>query len=195
MSMPVIIASTTTRPQAITDMIESVALEQTALSHILNAEGEKLQKVVRLETDTENLRLTNASIQKTINAVTLLEIVLTKKLDLFDGCLCPVPEPCVPVENVEIALIPPDLGRVVTKIDNQNFTISKESVTMLSGQASIIVTPSYPLSLVSAPDGVSLSENILTIDYSVVTEGNIVLATGTGDCEIQINIEFFDING
>lgn len=43
MSMPIIEPSNTSRPQAITDIIESVALEQTALSHILNAEGEKIQ--------------------------------------------------------------------------------------------------------------------------------------------------------
>ncbi|MEG0542040.1 MAG: hypothetical protein RR528_06905, partial [Angelakisella sp.] len=32
--------------QAVIDIIESVALEQTALAHILNAEGEKIQKIV-----------------------------------------------------------------------------------------------------------------------------------------------------
>ena len=48
MGMPVITASTTTREQAITDLIQSVALEETALSHILNAEGEKIQKVVAI---------------------------------------------------------------------------------------------------------------------------------------------------
>ena len=37
MGMPVITPSTTTRTQAITDIIESVALQETALSHILNA--------------------------------------------------------------------------------------------------------------------------------------------------------------
>lgn len=49
MGMPVITPSTTTRSQAITDLIESVALEETALSHILNAEGEKIQKMVALD--------------------------------------------------------------------------------------------------------------------------------------------------
>lgn len=46
MGMPVITPSITTRAQAVTDIIESVALEETALSHILNAEGEKIQKMV-----------------------------------------------------------------------------------------------------------------------------------------------------
>ncbi|MEG2051735.1 MAG: thioester domain-containing protein [Oscillospiraceae bacterium] len=45
MSMPIIKPSKTIRYQSITDIIESVALEQTALSHILNAEGEKIQKI------------------------------------------------------------------------------------------------------------------------------------------------------
>ena len=38
MGMPIITASTTTREQAITDLIQSVALQKTALSHILNAD-------------------------------------------------------------------------------------------------------------------------------------------------------------
>lgn len=46
MGLPIIQPSGTTRPQAITDIVASVALEQTALAHILNAEGEKLQKAL-----------------------------------------------------------------------------------------------------------------------------------------------------
>lgn len=49
MDMPVITPIITTRSQAITDIIESVALEETALSHILNAEGEKIQKMVAMD--------------------------------------------------------------------------------------------------------------------------------------------------
>ena len=50
MGMPVITASTTTRNQAVTDIIQSVALEETALSHILNAEGEKIHRKLLLWT-------------------------------------------------------------------------------------------------------------------------------------------------
>ena len=54
MGMPVITASATTRDQAITDLIQSVALEETALSHILNAEGEKKSLILRSEGERES---------------------------------------------------------------------------------------------------------------------------------------------
>ena len=50
MGMPVITASTTTRTQAITDIIQSVSLKETALSLILNAEGEKSRNWSRWKT-------------------------------------------------------------------------------------------------------------------------------------------------
>ena len=72
MGMPVITPSTTTREQAITDIIESVALEETALSHILNAEGEKIQKMVAMPDITpEMLLATNKSVESMVNAVSL----------------------------------------------------------------------------------------------------------------------------
>ena len=84
MSMPVITPSEATRDQAITDLIESVALEETALSHILNAEGEKMQAVIGMPDVTpEQLFKLNSSVQHTINAVTRLEMMLQAKLDLF----------------------------------------------------------------------------------------------------------------
>lgn len=90
MGMPVITASTTTRAQAITDIIESVALEETALSHILNAEGEKLQKVLSLEEITpEDILATNQSVESMVNSVANLETILKDKLGLFkDSCIC-----------------------------------------------------------------------------------------------------------
>ncbi|MEG2454037.1 MAG: hypothetical protein RSB20_04145, partial [Clostridia bacterium] len=69
MSMPVIIPGTTTTVQAINDLIESVALEETGLSHILNAEGEKIQAFVAMPGVTpDQLLAVNASVQATINA-------------------------------------------------------------------------------------------------------------------------------
>ncbi len=44
MGMPIITGSGTTREQAITDLIESVALEQASISYILDAEATKFRK-------------------------------------------------------------------------------------------------------------------------------------------------------
>ena len=87
--MPVITPGTATRTQAITDVIESVALEETALSHILNAEGEKIQKMVAMQDATPEILLaTNKSVESMVNAVSRLEMILQSKLSVFDGCLC-----------------------------------------------------------------------------------------------------------
>ena len=89
MGMPVITPSTTTRSQAVTDIIESVALQETALSHILNAEGEKIQKMVALPDVTpEVLLATNKSVESMVNAVSRLEMILQSKLSTFGTCLC-----------------------------------------------------------------------------------------------------------
>ena len=89
MGMPVITASEITRDQAITDLIQSVALEEAALSHILNAEGEKIQKIVALpDVAPETLLAANKSVESMVNAVARLEMILQSKLSGFDGCLC-----------------------------------------------------------------------------------------------------------
>ncbi|MEG0874597.1 MAG: hypothetical protein RSB05_03595 [Clostridiales bacterium] len=84
MSMPVITPGTVTRDQAIADLIESVALEETGISHILNAEGEKIQAFVAMPGVTaDQLLAVNQSVQNTVNAITRLEMILQSKLDLF----------------------------------------------------------------------------------------------------------------
>lgn len=89
MSMPIITPGRGTRCQAVTDIIESVALEQTALSHILNAEGEKLQKVMAITGVTSDVLLqTNKSVKSMVESVTRLEMILQSKLGLFEECLC-----------------------------------------------------------------------------------------------------------
>ena len=90
MGMPVISSSNITRSQAITDIIQSVALEESALSHILNAEGEKIQKMVAMADVTPEILLqTNKSVESMVDSVAQLETVLKQKLDLFGGCSCP----------------------------------------------------------------------------------------------------------
>lgn len=77
------------RDQAITDLIESIALEEAALSHILNAEGENIQKIIALNNTSIDIVLkTNKSVKNMINSISNLEITLKSKLDLFKDCLC-----------------------------------------------------------------------------------------------------------
>ena len=86
MSMPVIVPGTGTRCQAITDIITSVALEQTALSHILNAEGEKLQRIVAEADTAEQMLAVNKSVNNMVNSITRLEMLLQGKLQLRANC-------------------------------------------------------------------------------------------------------------
>lgn len=76
------------RIQAITDIIESVSLEETALSHIINAEGEKLQKLISLATTPEEVITANKSVQETIDSISTLELVLRNKLGIFTCFEC-----------------------------------------------------------------------------------------------------------
>lgn len=69
--------------------MESVALQQAALSHILNAEGEKLQKILSFDAlSPETILQTNQSVESMVNSIANLETILKSKLDLFGECLC-----------------------------------------------------------------------------------------------------------
>lgn len=84
MSMPVIKApeNPISTCQAVTDLIESIALEETALSHILNAEGEKIQAALAMQCiDLNKLLEVNDSVTDMVHAVANLELVLKDKLE------------------------------------------------------------------------------------------------------------------
>lgn len=63
------------------DVIESIALVEASLAHILNAEGEKLQKVVKLACTVEDLLKINKSVRSTLIHATFLEHTLFAKLE------------------------------------------------------------------------------------------------------------------
>ena len=77
------------RQQAITDLLASIALEQAALSHILNAEGEKVQKILSFQQLTaETVLQTNRSVESMVNSISGLEMILADKIALFRDCIC-----------------------------------------------------------------------------------------------------------
>ena len=69
--------------QAVTDLIESIALEETAMSHILNAEGEKMQQAVAMDIDICKLLEVNDSATDMVHAIANLELVLKDKLEFI----------------------------------------------------------------------------------------------------------------
>lgn len=68
------------KPRDCSDLIESIALVEASLAHILNAEGEKLQKIIACSNDFDEIMAVNQSINCTLKNVTDLEKVLLEKL-------------------------------------------------------------------------------------------------------------------
>lgn len=84
MSMPKIEGTDIDRCSATAALLQSIALEEAAISHILNAEGEKIQKVLAMHScDCKDILEVNKSVQDTIDKITELELVLKAKLDLI----------------------------------------------------------------------------------------------------------------
>ena len=59
------------------------------MSHILNAEGEKIQKILSFEQiSTETVLQTNRSVESMVNSISNLELVLADKIALIQDCIC-----------------------------------------------------------------------------------------------------------
>jgi hypothetical protein len=179
MSMPIIKSSGVKRKDSITDIVESVALEQTALSHILNAEGEKIQKILedeRCATSNSDILKVNESVQTTINSITRLETILQGKLELFKYCLC----------------VDDDTDKLKLKITLNKMTAIDESVisfdgnfvkinlpkdfprtVTFSGISAGTITTTTPID--ALPTGVTLTNNVLTVDAGTSTPLNVLL--------------------
>lgn len=77
------------KEQAVTDLIESVALEEAGLAAILNAEGAKLQRMTAApDVNTDVLLRANKSVRTLTDAAAMLEVILSSKLGLFGDCIC-----------------------------------------------------------------------------------------------------------
>ena len=89
MGMPIIRPTPITREEAVGNLIESVAMEEAALAHILNAESEKLLAVVNNPQSTaEDLMAVNKAVKGAITAITRREVMLQGKLSMFDCIIC-----------------------------------------------------------------------------------------------------------
>ncbi len=71
--------------EALTDLLESIALEETALAHLINAEAEKLQSIVCLikkgEISLERVLELQKGVSKVMRTTIKKEILLQFKLE------------------------------------------------------------------------------------------------------------------
>lgn len=81
------------------EIMHSIALEEAGISHILNAEGEKIQKAVAISNSIDELLCVNKSVKHTLTQVTLLEGMLYSKLETLLACndFCHSPKPPSPL--------------------------------------------------------------------------------------------------
>lgn len=87
-TISVTVKSVSARFRAISDIAESVALEETAIARILNAEGAKIQKAIALNSTAEELIKINKSVESMVKEISYLEMILKSKIGLFEDCLC-----------------------------------------------------------------------------------------------------------
>ena len=81
--------------QAITDLLESIALQEAGLAHIINAEGEKIQAAIGIGgVSIADLININQSVSDTLTKVIKLEMVLEFKLEEIGRLNCPSCPPC-----------------------------------------------------------------------------------------------------
>ena len=101
-----------TRAEALTMIIASIAMEELALSHILNAEGEKLQYILGTLPGAspcacpQDVLAVNKSVTALVEAVSQNQMLLKNKLDQVLQ-FCPVPPPPPPPGRPEPEPCPP----------------------------------------------------------------------------------------
>jgi len=87
MSLPSFPKPKITRDDAINQILSSIAMEELGISHILNAEGEKIQYALGTLEGTENPQATidevlavNESVQRTLQATAQNQMILKNKM-------------------------------------------------------------------------------------------------------------------
>ncbi|NLZ45752.1 MAG: hypothetical protein GX896_03575 [Clostridiales bacterium] len=81
-----------TKEQALNMILASIALEETALSHIINAEGEKIQHIIsNCSNNTDDIISVNNSVKEMLEVVLQNQIILKSKMEKV---LAYLPKPC-----------------------------------------------------------------------------------------------------
>ena len=89
MSTPIITTSNNpvSMSQAITDLIESIAMQEASMSCILAAEAQKIQKALTMEISLDQLHNDNDSAMNMVQTINDLEHTLRDKLEFVSNNL------------------------------------------------------------------------------------------------------------
>lgn len=96
-----------TQEEALTDLLESIALEEVALAHIINAEGEKIQAIAQMmlagelepEEAIEQQEAVMKMLRMPIKKQMLLQFKLEDVLDFLEELPPEPPEPPIEVQT------------------------------------------------------------------------------------------------
>jgi hypothetical protein len=200
MSMPKIVLQPIDREIALSNVIASIALEEAALSHVLNAEGEKIQKAVAMSAADSTtvgvveLTLINTSVAGMVDGAAEIEAALHEKLqtaiDAIDpGWLLPrgtltftlVDDSENPIETgtatFTITGIRADTGGTWTKIVKVDLEAKLGVVTIDK-----IIPGTYTLTQNTAPIGYDIDQDpyAVTVNTDGATASDLEELPGTG---------------
>ncbi len=73
-------SSDTTLVQSVTDVIESIALEEVAIANVIGSEACKIQKAITLAESVDDLVKINCSVASTLETIIASQMLLNFKL-------------------------------------------------------------------------------------------------------------------
>lgn len=180
--MPIIEGSDTTKVQALTDILEAIALEEAAIAHILNAEGEKLQRIAaNEESSTQDLLHTNQAIDDLADTLTNLTLLVKSKtrLALKDKCYGNVCPPIEPNYTLNLTTADGSLTRIPNTPNEYDLYVDTFTIQAIGPAFVTVIFATNPptavtLSNLSASGvGAAASGNILTITPNPIYEGTV----------------------
>jgi hypothetical protein len=175
--MPIIELEDIDFNRAIANIVASVALEGAALSHILNAEGEKIQKVSAMtDVSVQQLEDINSSVGRITGSISNLERNMrTKLMTALDRL--PPPGTDFAIRKTDDAGNP--LSGGVFNLSNANVSSNASSVAGVVDFGQIF-SGAYTLTEVSPPPGHAADPVQHSVDVSpsgdITVDGNIPAA-------------------
>jgi len=171
MSMPDLTLQEIDPRLALASIVASIALQEAAVSHVLNAEGEKIQAVAGLTgTTVEDLQNINLSVGGTVDSVALLEDVLQNKLRTALHALYPAATFTIHFVD-SVTGEPVDCQCVLCTLTNLG---TEDSVTVHAIGDALTLTDlrpgSYTLEMIDACAGYEINGTVF--DIEVDAQGN-----------------------